>query len=56
MSVPRRRLSKARTAQRKGGKANRVISIQDCEKCSRGKLPHRACSFCGHYRNEVFVK
>lgn len=56
MSVPRRRVSKSRTARRKAGSCNKHITVETCSNCGRYKLPHRACIVCGYYKADICIK
>ncbi len=49
--LPKRRLSSRRQGKRE--KANlkvKLLNISRCPKCSKPKLPHKACSYCGFYK------
>ncbi|MCK5787799.1 MAG: 50S ribosomal protein L32 [Chlamydiia bacterium] len=56
MSVPRRRLSKARTGQRKAGKKSKHYSAGEaCSDCGKPRFSHRACMFCGLYKSGIRI-
>ncbi len=50
MAVPRNRVSNARKNSRRAHHAQKPKNIVACPKCSVAKLPHAACSSCGHYK------
>lgn len=55
MANPKRRHSKARRNRRRAHDALDRPSTSVCPNCGEVKLPHRACSHCGHYKGqEVF--
>lgn len=57
MSVPRRRLSRARTHKRQAGKVSQSsVKLDSCTSCNRARRAHRACVFCGFYKNDQKVK
>jgi large subunit ribosomal protein L32 len=49
MAVPKKKMSRSRTRQRKAvWKVEKPSSVA-CEQCGTPKLPHRACRNCGTY-------
>ena len=55
MANPKRRHSKARRDRRRAHDALDRPATSVCPNCGEVKLPHRACSHCGHYKGqEVF--
>lgn len=32
------------------------ITLGKCPKCKKPMLPHRACGYCGYYKNREIVK
>ena len=47
MAVPKKKMSRSRTRQRKAAwKVEKAPSVA-CEQCGTPKLPHRACRKCG---------
>ncbi|MCF7795537.1 50S ribosomal protein L32 [Patescibacteria group bacterium] len=53
MSVPAKKASRTQTRARR--KTNMKIkftkdNIENCPKCNKVKLQHRACSYCGYYK------
>lgn len=55
MPVPKRKLSKMKTRQRKG--ANRYEGVQPavCTVCGKPAMPHRVCGSCGNYKGKQIV-
>jgi large subunit ribosomal protein L32 len=55
MANPKRRHSKARRDRRRAHDSLDRPATSLCPNCGEVKLPHRACSHCGHYKGrEVF--
>jgi large subunit ribosomal protein L32 len=55
MANPKRRHSKARRDRRRAQDGLDRPATSVCANCGEIKLPHRACSHCGHYKGrEVF--
>jgi large subunit ribosomal protein L32 len=56
MAVPKKKMSRSRTRQRKAAwKVNRP-SMSTCPQCKSPKLPHRACPNCGQYKGREVVQ
>lgn len=56
MAVPKKKMSRSRTRQRKAvWKVDRPTAVA-CEQCGKPKLPHRACRECGFYKGREVVK
>jgi large subunit ribosomal protein L32 len=56
MAVPKKKMSRSRTRQRKAAwKVSRPTAVA-CEQCGKPKLPHRACRECGNYKGREVVK
>jgi len=53
MAVPKARKSKAKTAMRKAQWYNKLKAqnLVPCPHCGELIKPHRACPFCGYYRD-----
>ena len=49
MAVPKRRVSKAKSAKRRTHYKIRLSSVIKCSKCGAYKRPHRICPSCGEY-------
>ncbi len=56
MAVPKKKMSRMRTRQRKAAwKASRP-NLSTCPRCKSPKLPHRACPNCGTYNGREVVE
>jgi large subunit ribosomal protein L32 len=56
MAVPKKKMSRSRTRQRKAvWKVTRPTAVA-CDQCGKPKLPHRACRECGTYKGREVVK
>ncbi|MCL5263847.1 MAG: 50S ribosomal protein L32 [Chloroflexi bacterium] len=49
-AVPKRKISKARRAERRSHLALNPAMLVECPHCHKPRLPHRACPACGYYR------
>lgn len=56
MANPKRRTSKARRDRRRAHDALPLPASSVCPECGEVKMPHRACSHCGHYRGREVVE
>lgn len=56
MAVPKKKMSRSRTRQRKAAWKLTRPGLAACEQCGRPKLPHRACRACGTYRGREVVE
>jgi len=56
MSVPKKRRTKSSVGSRRSHHALKKINLKKCPKCGRAVEPHRACSFCGTYKNKEVIK
>ncbi len=54
MAVPRNRMSNARKNSRRSHHAKRPKLTAKCPNCDSQKLPHTACSACGHYAGRSY--
>lgn len=50
MAVPKKKMSRSRTRQRKAGWKATVVQTSPCPQCGSAKLPHRVCPTCGSYK------
>lgn len=50
MAVPKRKVSKAKTASRKANWKVHAPALVTCPQCHEQKRPHRVCSVCGYYK------
>lgn len=56
MAVPKKKTSKARTAQRRAHDALTVKPAATCKKCGEKRRPHHVCPACGSYDDKAVVK
>ncbi len=47
MAVPKKKTSKARSAQRRAHDAIAIMPSSLCKKCGEKKRPHHVCAACG---------
>jgi large subunit ribosomal protein L32 len=52
MGLPKRKLSKARTAKRRATWKIERPTVDECPQCGEPRLPHRVCRACGWYKNK----
>ncbi|MBE6032812.1 MAG: 50S ribosomal protein L32 [Firmicutes bacterium] len=56
MAVPKRKTSKAKTAQRKAANMKKAApALSVCPQCHEPKLPHRVCPNCNYYNGKAVV-
>ena len=56
MAVPKRKTSKAKTAQRKAANMKKTApALSVCPQCHEPKLPHRVCPNCNYYNGKAVV-
>ena len=48
--VPKQKLSRSRTRQRRSHHAKIAANYTDCPRCNSPRLPHAACENCGYVR------
>jgi large subunit ribosomal protein L32 len=56
MAVPKKKMSRSRTRQRKAAWKVARPTMVNCEQCGKPKLPHRACRECGTYSGREVVE
>ncbi|MGA7270746.1 MAG: 50S ribosomal protein L32 [Acidimicrobiia bacterium] len=56
MAVPKKKMSRSRTRQRKAAWKVSRPSMSTCPQCKSPKLPHRACPNCGQYKGREVVE
>jgi large subunit ribosomal protein L32 len=56
MAVPKKKMSKSQTRQRRAHDALVEPARALCSKCGAVKLPHRVCKECGHYRDRQIIQ
>ena len=55
MAVPKNKMSRSRTRQRKAAWKVPAPRSVACEHCGLPKLPHRACRECGTYAGREVI-
>ena len=48
--VPKQKLSRSRTRQRRSHHAKSAANLGECPRCNSPRLPHAACDNCGFVR------
>ncbi|MFP3915922.1 MAG: 50S ribosomal protein L32 [Actinomycetota bacterium] len=56
MAVPKKKMSRRRTRQRKAAWKVSRPSMSTCAQCRAPKLPHRACPNCGQYKGREVLE
>lgn len=56
MPNPKRRHSKARRDRRRAHDALSLPATSVCTNCGEAKMPHRACSRCGYFKDREVVR
>ncbi|HEX2155123.1 MAG TPA: 50S ribosomal protein L32 [Acidimicrobiia bacterium] len=56
MAVPKKKMSRRRTRQRKAAWKVDRPTMSTCPQCKAPKLPHRACPNCGHYKGREVLE
>ncbi|MCA8948880.1 MAG: 50S ribosomal protein L32 [Planctomycetes bacterium] len=56
MAVPKRRLSRARQANRRSHLALERTQLVRCTHCGAMIRPHTICKACGHYRGRQITQ
>ncbi|MCD6364700.1 MAG: 50S ribosomal protein L32 [Planctomycetes bacterium] len=54
--VPKQKLSRSRTRQRRSHHAREAVNYCDCPRCNSPKLPHAACANCGYVRRGLTLE
>ncbi|MGH8911670.1 MAG: 50S ribosomal protein L32 [Acidimicrobiia bacterium] len=55
MAVPKKKMSRSRTRQRKAAWKVSRPTTSTCPHCKATKLPHRVCPNCGQYNGREVV-
>lgn len=55
MAVPKKKMSRSRTRQRKSQWKISKPTLSTCPQCKAPKLPHRACHECGTYNGREVI-
>jgi large subunit ribosomal protein L32 len=56
MSVPAKRRSRSEARRGRSHQALKKVKLNQCPKCGKALLPHRACGFCGFYNGREVLK
>lgn len=56
MAVPKKKMSRSRTRQRKAQWKVARPTMSTCPRCKSPKLPHRACRECGTYNGREVIE
>lgn len=56
MTAPKRRVSKARQANRRSHHRLTAPALIDCPHCHKPRLAHHVCPHCGYYRGKAVVE
>lgn len=55
MAVPKKKVSPGRKKTRRQFYELTPTNVGSCPNCGSGRLPHRICSNCGHYRGRQVI-
>jgi large subunit ribosomal protein L32 len=55
MAVPKKKMSRSRTRQRKANWKLTRSRSSACPQCGSAKLPHRVCPECGTYKGREVI-
>lgn len=55
MGVPKKKMSRSRTGQRKAMWKLTMPGTTKCPQCGAAKRPHRVCSQCGSYKGREVI-
>lgn len=56
MAMPKKRMTSARSGNRRSHLALKNISLTRCTNCHVVIVPHRVCYNCGYYKGEKILK
>lgn len=56
MAVPKRRTSKAKQRSRQAQQKLKLPNLSRCPRCRQPRLPHHACTNCGHYQGRQVME
>lgn len=56
MAVPKKKMSRSRTRQRKAAWKVSPPTTSTCPQCKAIRLPHRVCPNCGQYKGREVVE
>jgi large subunit ribosomal protein L32 len=55
MAVPKKKMSRSRTRQRKATWKLESPKTTRCPVCGNAKMPHRVCTSCGSYKGREAI-
>jgi large subunit ribosomal protein L32 len=55
MAVPKKKMSRSRTRQRKAAWKFEAPQTTACPQCGSAKMPHRVCPSCGSYKGREAI-
>lgn len=55
MAVPKKKMSRSRTRQRKAAWKVNAVQTSPCPQCGAAKLSHRVCPSCGSYKGREVI-
>lgn len=55
-ALPKRKLSKGRTARRRSHMALQAVQLVPCPQCHALRRPHHVCPNCGTYRGRKVIE
>jgi len=56
MPLPKKKLSKSKSRQRRSHDALVAPTLGTCPQCEQPRLSHHVCPSCGHYRGRQVFK
>ncbi|MEE9259396.1 MAG: 50S ribosomal protein L32 [Nitrospinaceae bacterium] len=56
MPVPKKRMSKSRTRQRRSHDSLSAPAFGECPQCHEVKRPHHVCPHCGYYKDKEIME
>jgi len=56
MAEPKKRLTSARSGNRRSHLAAKPIKLSKCAKCNEPIIPHRVCKVCGTYKGKDILE
>ncbi len=56
MALPKRKTSSSKSRKRRTHYSVSVVGSSFCPECLKMKPPHRACPYCGYYKNRNYFR
>ncbi len=56
MAMPKKRMSHARSGNRRSHLALRLVQLRPCSNCQTPGLTHRMCRQCGYYSGRAILE